>query len=95
MLPGVAGDHRDARERQVELFGRDLRERGQDALAELDLAGEDGGGAVGIDAEPGVEHAIVLQAAGKPRRLLPDVRLRIEREGDDDGAEAGRELRVG
>ena len=27
-------------ERQVELLGRDLRERREDALAELDLAGE-------------------------------------------------------
>ena len=29
-------------ERQIELFGRDLRQRGQDALPQFDLAGEDG-----------------------------------------------------
>ena len=41
-LAGVAGDHLDARERQIELLGRDLGERGEDPLPELDLAGEDG-----------------------------------------------------
>ena len=51
---------RDARERQVELLGRDLRERGEDALPEFDLAGEHGRGAVGVDAQPGVEHAVVV-----------------------------------
>ena len=87
---GVAGDHLDAVERQVELLGRDLGERGQDALAELDLAGEDGRGAVGVDADPAVELAVVLQAAGQPRRLLRERALRIEREGDHDARRARR-----
>ena len=63
-LTGIAGDHLDAGQRQIELFGCDLRERGEDALPQLDLAGEDGRGAVGIDADPTVEPAIVLQTAG-------------------------------
>jgi len=63
-LPGVAGDHLDAGQRQIELFGRDLRERGDDALPQLHLAGENGRGAVGIDADPPVEPAIVLQTPG-------------------------------
>ena len=46
-LAGIAGNHLEARERQIELLGRDLRERGEDALPQLDLAGEDGRGAVG------------------------------------------------
>ena len=36
-----AGDHPDAGQRQAELVGGDLRERGEDALAELDLADVD------------------------------------------------------
>ena len=79
-------------ERQVEFLGRDLGERGQDTLAELDLAGEDGRGAVGVDADPAVELAVVLQAARQPGRLLRESELRIEREGDHDRAEPGGEL---
>ena len=56
--------------RQVELFRRDLRQRRDDALAELDLAGEDRRVAVGVDADPGVEHAVVIEAAGQPCGLL-------------------------
>ena len=60
----------DAPERQIELLGRDLGERRHDALAELDLAGEHGRGAVRIDADPGVEHAVGLQAARQLRRHI-------------------------
>ena len=87
-LAGIAGNHRDAGERQIELLGRDLRERGENALPQLDLAGEDGGGAVGVDADPAVELAIVLQTAGKP--FLPNGGHRIEREGDDDARQGRR-----
>ena len=77
-----------SRERQVELFGGDLRERGQDALAELDLAGEYRGGAVGVDAEPRIEHAVGVQAAGQRRRGAWREQLgRIEREGEHDAAQ--------
>ena len=55
-------------ERQIELFGGDLLQRREDALAELDLAGEDGRGAVGVDAQPRIEPAVGLQAAGQPLR---------------------------
>ena len=84
---GVAGDHVDARERHVELFGRDLRERGEDALPELDLAGEHRDRAVGVDAEPGIEHAVAVEAAGQPRRLLRERRAAIEVKASDDAAE--------
>ena len=78
---------RHARQRQIEFLGRDLPERGQDALPELDLAGEDGGGAVGVDADPGVEHAVVVEAAGQPRGgALRQQFGRIEREGEHDAA---------
>jgi len=81
----------DARERQIELLGRDLGERRHDALPELDLAGEHGRAAVRIDADPGVEHPVGLQAARK-RRLLGERDFRVEREGDHQGAEPGREV---
>ena len=94
---GVAGDHVDARERQIELLGGDLRERGQDALPELDLAGEHGGVAVGVDAQPGIEHAVGLQAAGQPRRLpapSSDVRSEDERRARCRRAPAVKSRRV-
>src|SRR5262249_62319127 len=77
-LAGVAGDHLDAGQRQIELLGGDLRERGEDALPPLDPAGEDGRRAVGIDAGATVEPTIGLQAPGQP--FLPPRKLRIERE---------------
>ena len=46
---GIAGDYCNVRQRQIEFFGRDLRERGENALTELNLAGEDRGGPVGVD----------------------------------------------
>ena len=52
------------------------RERGEDALPELDLAGEHGRRAVGIDADPGIEPAVGLQAAGQPAAApAPSARL--------------------
>src|SRR5436190_918904 len=69
---GVARDHRDAPQRHLELLGSDLGERRHDALPELDLAGEYGDAAVGIDAQPGIKRAVGLQAAGEPRRVLPE-----------------------
>ncbi len=89
---GVAGDHPDPIEREIELLGRDLGERGEDPLPELDLAGEDRRAAVGIDADPGAEPAIALQAAGQTRRLLAARDVRAEGECDEDAAEAGGEF---
>ncbi len=91
-LAGIAGDHLDACEREVEFLGRDLRQRGQDALPELDLAGEDRGAAVRADADPAIKPAVGLQAAGETRRFLPARDTWIEGEGNHDGAEARREL---
>ena len=91
-LAGIAGDHLDACERQVQLLGRDLGEGGENPLPQLDLAGEDGRRAVGVDADPAVELAIALQAAGQPGRILPKGVPGIERERDDEGAEAGGEF---
>ena len=65
-LLGVAGNHLHPAQRQVEFLRRDLRQRRHDALAELDLAGADSGVAVGADANPGVEQAVVVEAAGQP-----------------------------
>jgi hypothetical protein len=61
---GVAVDDVDALEIHVELVGGDLRERGADALSELDLAGEDGDASLRIDAQPRVEPPVVVEAAG-------------------------------
>src|SRR6185295_8097832 len=75
---GVSVHHANALQVDVELVGRDLRERGSDALAKLDLAGEDGDSAVGIDAQPRIQHAVVGEAAREPRRrgLSEDVRIK-------------------
>ena len=76
-----------ARQRQVEFLGRDLPERGQDALPQLDLAGVDGGVAVAADADPGVEQAVVVEAAGQPRGgALGQQFGRIERKGEHEAA---------
>ncbi len=89
---GVSGNHVQARQRQVELLGGDLRQRGDDALAELDLAGAHRCAAVGRDANPGVEHAVAIKAARQGGRLLSSRKLRRQREGDDDAAEAGGKI---
>src|SRR5262249_61332323 len=78
------------RERQLQFLGRDLGQRGDDALPQLDLACEDRRAAVGTDSDPGIELAVVLQAAGQP--LLCKGELRVEREGNDERAEAGGEF---
>jgi hypothetical protein len=54
----------------VEFVGHDLRQRGEDALAEFHLAGEHGDGAVRADAQPGVEASVGVEAAGQGRRRL-------------------------
>ncbi len=52
---GVAHHHVDRRERHAELVGRHLGLRSHDALAHLDLAGEDGDAPVGADQQIGVQ----------------------------------------
>ncbi len=87
---GIAGNHVQARERQVEFFRRDLRQGGGDALPQFDLAGADRRGAVRIDADPGIEHAVAGEASGQRRRLLRERQLqdqpRRQSESDDDSA---------
>ena len=73
-------------ERQIEFFRRDLRQRGEDALAEFDLAGEDGDGAVRIDAQPGIEPAVARQAARAAARARCARARPRNAEGDDDAA---------
>src|SRR5262249_6777580 len=67
---GISRNHGHMRERHVELLGGDLGERRDDALAELDLAGEDSDPAVGADAQPGIEHPVGFEAARQPRLIL-------------------------
>src|SRR5262249_19613684 len=85
---GVAVDDLDPLEVDIQLVGGDLGERGADALTQLDLAGEDRGRAVGIDAQPGVEAAIAVEAAWQ-RRGLGERGARRQREADH--GRAGRE----
>ena len=73
-----------AGERQVEFFGRDLGERRGDALSKFDLPRKDGRATVRVDADPGVEHAVLRQAARQFRRSLREREFRIERERNDD-----------
>src|SRR5439155_20734038 len=89
---GVAGHHAHARERHVKLLRRDLGERRDDALSELDLAGEYGDCAVGVDAQPGVEHAVPAKAARQRWRLLATRKLWTKAEGEHDAAKAGGEI---
>ena len=89
---GVAGHHGHPSERHVEFFRRDLGERGDDALAELDLAGEHRNGAVGIDAQPSIQHAVAAQAARQRGRLLAARKLWTEAEGEHDAAKTGGEI---
>ncbi len=48
----VARQHRDTREVDVQLLGRDLRQRGDVALAQLHLAHRQAHGAVGLETQP-------------------------------------------
>ena len=66
---GVARQHGDTIERQVEFLGRDLADRRHDALAHLDLAGGDARGAVGQKADPTIQPRIVDQALRQRRRV--------------------------
>src|SRR5262249_41321332 len=89
---GVAGDHVKVLERQAEFLGRDLRQRRDNALAELDLAGAYGGAAVGRDANPRIEHAVAVEASRQDGRLLPGGKFWSERDGDNDAPEAGGKI---
>src|SRR6516162_8788897 len=90
-LRRIAGDHLDPGERQIELLGGDLRQRRRDPLAELDLAGKDDRGPVGIDAQPSIEHAVVVKAARQFWGLSAG-RARGKGEGEDQRTRGLAEL---
>ena len=70
--PGrVAGHHLDPAVVDVELVGGDLGERGRDALAELDLAGEHRHRPVRVDAQPRRQHAVAVEASRAAVRASP------------------------
>src|SRR2546427_9497421 len=60
---GICGDHADASERDPELFCRDLRKGGQDALADFDFAAEDRDRAVAMHAHPLRQSRVFLQTS--------------------------------
>jgi hypothetical protein len=51
----------------AEFLRRDLQQRSLDALAELGLTGEDAD-AIGVDANPGIEHGRGAKTARQSRR---------------------------
>ena len=59
--------HAHLRERNIELFRRDLRQRGEDTLADLDLAREHFDVAIGVEPEPLRESPIHAQTPGQWR----------------------------
>src|SRR5581483_12116694 len=79
----------------VELFGRNLLERGLETLAEFGLAGKRRDAAVGIDADPGIEIGRSRKTAGRfwrrRRRRLVLRRSLGQRKGDDQRAAAGEQ----
>ena len=74
---GVAQDHVDRVQAHPQLLGRHLRLGGHDALAHLDLPGEDHHLTVFVDPEVGVEVLRVFPALGESG-------LRPEPDEDDD-----------
>jgi hypothetical protein len=68
---GVAHDHVDALQRDVQLVGQFLGQGGDGALAHLDLAGEAGDPAVLADPQEGVEVGGQLRPGGPSGGLLP------------------------
>src|SRR5262249_20667043 len=58
------GDHADAGKIDVELVGRDLRQSGEDALTDLDLAGAQFDKACRIEAQPPRQTWIGLEVGG-------------------------------
>ena len=66
----VAADEADAGKLHVELVGDDLRQRGEDALTDLDLAGRDLDDAIEREPEPLRQARVGAQVAGEQDRAL-------------------------
>ena len=62
---GVACHHAHARQCNIEFLGCDLRHRGDDTLANLDLAGVNRHAPIRIETQPLVEPGVDDEAAGK------------------------------
>src|SRR5581483_10013005 len=73
----------------------DLLERGEDALPELDLTGADGCVAIGVEAQPRVEHPIAVEAARQPKSVLRQREPRRETERENEAAGGGSEIAPG
>ena len=86
----VPVDDRDAPGRHAEFFGGHLRDRDPHARSDVDLAGVDRDGAVGVDGEEAVHFAEIerLPALAGRRRGLGRARQRnrAEREAHHEGA---------
>src|SRR5882672_8078814 len=79
---GVAVHDLDARQIHVQLVGGDLRERGADALPQLDLAREDRHGAGRIDPQPSIQSPVAVETTGQARGLRePEARGQREEIG--------------
>jgi hypothetical protein len=94
--PGVALDHVDLRDVDVQLVGGDLRLRGREPGAELDLPDEDRHAAVLADRDPRVDQLVVDDRAGGDgaaggRRAQPE----RQAERDDEGAASLEEVDAG
>src|SRR6266571_8164665 len=90
---GIGVHDLDALQIDVELVGGDLGERGADALPQLDLAGENGDRAVRVDAQPRVEHAVVVEAPGERGGLrLAERQLGGKRKRNDQRAAGLEEI---
>ncbi len=91
---GVSLDQLDRAERDVELVGDDLRQRGCDAGAEIDLTGIDRHQAPGIDGEKRIDLGERQRfRCGALRRGR--VERATEREADDEGACALEHIAAG
>ena len=86
-MRGGGCNHADVDEGDVEFFGNDLRERGDDALADFDFARERFDVSVAMELEPLRELAIDAQAP-RERRARRDATRGIEREIHRSTAEA-------
>jgi hypothetical protein len=74
-LVGVSEHDAHALDRNVELVGNDLRERGADALTELDLSGERGDAAIGLEADPLLEPLRIAAVAHQTAVALCTARI--------------------